>query len=192
MKVCTKCGETKPLSEFYKASTTRDGLRGDCKTCFKRRAANWYQENRDHVIARVKKWQAENPDRVAATRQRRIRDPRRDRDQHLRRTFGLSLDDYEVLLEAQVGACAICRRKPLAGTSLHVDHDHNTGHVRGLLCFRCNGGLGQFDESIESLAVALDYAGSEGFVPSGAPELIELTQERALALVGGGAVETAH
>src|SRR5262249_25935193 len=145
MKVCTKCGESKPLTEYYKAATTRDGLRGDCKACFKLRAADWYQDNREHVVARVKKWQAENPGRVAATRARRVRDPRRERDQHLRRTFGISLDDYEALLFAQGRACAICGHVPDVGTALHVDHDHRTGLVRGLLCFKCNGGLGQFN-----------------------------------------------
>jgi len=131
MKTCTKCGEEKPLSEFYKAATTRDGLRGDCKACFKKRSAGWYEDNREHVIARVKKWQAENPDRVAASRQRRIRDPRRDRDQHLRRTFGITLEDFDAMLEAQGGGCAICGRSAPEGASLHVDHDHETGVCAG-------------------------------------------------------------
>ena len=142
MKVCTKCGEAKPLTEYYKAATTRDGFRGDCKACFKKRAAGWYRDNPEHVITRVKKWQAENPDRVAATRQRRVRDPRRDRDPHLKRTFGISLDDYETMLEAQAGACAICGRVPAPGVALHVDHDHETGCIRGLCVSSATEGLG--------------------------------------------------
>jgi hypothetical protein len=186
VKTCTKCGETKPLTEFYAAATTRDGLRGDCKACFKTRAAGWYQKNREHVINRVKKWQRENPDRVVATRQRRIRDPRRDREQHLQRRFGISLDDYAELFEAQGGGCAICGRPPADGKSLHVDHQHESGTVRGLLCFTCNGALGMLNEDEEVLARAFDYVSAHGFVPSRARELMDLARLRAASLVTAG------
>lgn len=157
-KRCTKCGELKPLDHFYKAKGGRDGLRGDCKDCFSTRAKQWYAANRTHVIARVKQWQQANPDRVnTAHRARRAANPERQRDGHLRRTFGLSLDEYERILRDQSGRCKICGRAPRKGTSLHVDHDHETGEVRGLLCFRCNGGLGQFAEDPERLLVAAEY-----------------------------------
>jgi 5-methylcytosine-specific restriction endonuclease McrA len=158
MKRCTKCGEIKPESEFYKAKGTRDGLRGDCKTCFAARAQVWYGANRDKVIARVKAWQAANPDRHRET-QKAVRERRRpvNRDAHLRRKFGIGSPEYDAMLESQGGVCAICGRSPRKGSSLHVDHDHETGCVRGLLCFRCNGGLGQFAESPERLVEAAEY-----------------------------------
>jgi hypothetical protein len=117
---------------------------------------------------------------------------RENRDTHLRRTFGITIDDFETMLIAQGGGCAICGRPAPEGTSLHVDHDHETGVVRGLLCFTCNGALGMLTENDEYLARAFDYASSGGFAPSGAPEFIELARERAAALVAAGRGEGAH
>ena len=57
------------------------------------------------------------------------------------------------MLEEQDGVCAICRERPAD----HVDHDHLTGRVRRLLCFNCNGGLGQFHDDPDLLRAAADY-----------------------------------
>lgn len=157
MKRCTKCGELKPETEFYAAKGCKDGLRGDCKACFAARARDWYARNREHVVANVKRWQSENPEQVRATRRKRNAIRRREiREEHLRRTFGMMQAEYEVMLVSQCGGCAICGRKP-KGRSLHVDHDHATGQIRGLLCFKCNGGLGQFADDPNRLATAIGY-----------------------------------
>ena len=58
---------------------------------------------------------------------------------------------------AQDDVCGICRRQPTTGISVHVDHDHDTGRIRGLLCFRCNNALGDFEESAELLTRAAEY-----------------------------------
>lgn len=158
MRRCTKCGELKPRNEFYPAKGGRDGLRGDCKPCFAARAKRWYRENSVHVIARVKAWQQANPERLSATRKvTRARRRDIDRDAYLKRTFGIGSPEYEAMLSEQGGVCMICGRPPRKGSSLHVDHDHETGEVRGLLCFRCNGGLGQFKEDGERLVTASEY-----------------------------------
>lgn len=62
----------------------------------------------------------------------------RERDRRLQRTYGITQRVYRTMLTTQNGGCAICSRAPRAGKNLHVDHDHKTGRVRGLLCFRCN------------------------------------------------------
>ena len=70
--------------------------------------------------------------------------------------YGLEPHEYLVLLAQQNGACAICG-EPHGGRDLDVDHDHSTGNVRGLLCSRCNKGLGMFKDSLQSLAAAINY-----------------------------------
>lgn len=59
------------------------------------------------------------------------------RDRRLRRVYGISEATFNRMMKHQGGRCAICRRPPRS-RSLHVDHDHSTGAVRGLLCFQCN------------------------------------------------------
>lgn len=158
MKRCRKCGELKPLTAFYREKTTRDGYRNDCKACFAARSKQWYLRNREHAIAQVKAWQQANPDRVKATRKAaRARRGSIDRDARLRRVFGVSSGDYAAILAEQGGGCALCGRTPPPGRSLHVDHDHATGVVRGLLCFRCNAGIGQFREDKIRLVNAAVY-----------------------------------
>lgn len=69
--------------------------------------------------------------------------------------YGLTPEHYEALLSAQGGRCAICGGRPTG--NLHVDHDHNTGKVRGLLCGRCNPALGAFQDSPRILLAAVRY-----------------------------------
>lgn len=76
-----------------------------------------------------------------------------ERTYHLRRRYGITSDEAHALLERQGGLCAICRVAP----AQHVDHDHATGAVRALLCFNCNGGLGQFKDDPQVLLAAAEY-----------------------------------
>jgi Recombination endonuclease VII len=75
------------------------------------------------------------------------------RTYHLKRRYGISAEDADAMLEAQGGLCAICGVLPAE----HVDHDHATGVVRQLLCFNCNGGLGQFKDDPDVLRAAAAY-----------------------------------
>jgi hypothetical protein len=97
------------------------------------------------------------------------------RHYHLRRRYGIGADEFDALVERQGGVCAICGRPDPE----HVDHDHETGAVRGILCFNCNGGLGQFRDSIDSLLTAASYLEAHG-----APELelVGVAQSRAALL----------
>ena len=77
--------------------------------------------------------------------------------------YGLSPEDFDILWKSQSGCCAICA-KPLIDSGhdgLHVDHDHQTGEVRGLLCGHCNRGLGQFLDSLQLLEAAVEYMKSK-------------------------------
>lgn len=77
-----------------------------------------------------------------------------ERRQHLKHTYGLTLEDFDAMVEQQGGRCAICHRVP--PYRLCVDHDHEDGRVRGLLCVRCNSALGVFERNRQGFA---DYLG---------------------------------
>lgn len=71
--------------------------------------------------------------------------------------YGLTPDDYDRMLEAQGHVCAICHKPDPTQDKLAVDHDHETGRTRGLLCYACNTGIAKFDEVIENLESAIAY-----------------------------------
>lgn len=70
---------------------------------------------------------------------------------------GFSEEDYQAFFRAQEGRCAICHGGPNGRGRFHVDHDHQTGTVRGLLCSNCNTGLGMLNDSVLLLETALHY-----------------------------------
>lgn len=71
--------------------------------------------------------------------------------------YGLSPEQYLDMLEKQQGKCAICKLEPTSKRGLAVDHDHETGEVRGLLCGGCNTALGSFKDDPEVLTSAIEY-----------------------------------
>jgi hypothetical protein len=91
-------------------------------------------------------WRRKNPDKVQQRNRKRKMG-----------YYGLSVDDYNVLMENQNNCCAICKKTCITGRALAIDHDHNTNNVRGLLCNKCNQGLGFFDDSIDLLQCAMLY-----------------------------------
>jgi Recombination endonuclease VII len=82
----------------------------------------------------------------------------RDRARHLATSYGMSVDAVEKLLASQGGTCAICRVAP----AVHVDHDHATGTVRGMRCFRCNVALGHFEDTPATILRAARYLMTAG------------------------------
>ena len=80
------------------------------------------------------------------------------RDNYYRRKYGIGIEDYNEAFAEQEGRCAICGiHQSEIVKRLCVDHDHDTGEVRGLLCRGCNTGLGQFKDNTEFLANAIAY-----------------------------------
>lgn len=96
--------------------------------------------------------------RSKAARASTIANAERVLDSHLRRTFGITLAQYNELAVEQGGVCAICRMPPSGRVSrLVVDHCHETGRVRGLLCKPCNSGIGHLRDSADVVRAALKY-----------------------------------
>jgi hypothetical protein len=91
-------------------------------------------------------WRRKNPDKVQQRNRKRKMG-----------YYGLSVDDFDTLMESQNNCCAICKKTCITGRSLSIDHDHNTNKVRGLLCNKCNQGLGFFNDSIDLLQGAMIY-----------------------------------
>lgn len=93
-------------------------------------------------------------------KQYRIAHSNFDRDQgyNLRKNYGISVEEFDALAESQNNMCAICGVGiPHGRGNWHVDHDHKTGKIRGLLCHHCNVGLGYFKDSMDNLNNAILY-----------------------------------
>ena len=160
MKRCKICGELKPIGDFYATAGMRDGHRNECKACNLAAKKRRYAADPAKAIARVKKWQHENAERLNAYRREHNATPERKRalrNGYYRRTFGITTDDVDALIEKQGGVCAICGRAPTRLASWHVDHCHETGIVRGILCIDCNQGIGKFHEDPQRLRDAAAY-----------------------------------
>lgn len=160
MKTCSKCGENKALTDFYKNPRASDGRRTDCKACVLADRRARYEVDADTLKERAAAYRREHPDRVAAARKARAdKDPddyrRRNRAKHLRK-YGLTEESYDTMLAEQGSRCAICRTDD-PGRYWVVDHDHVSGTVRGVLCWHCNVGLGHFRDDAAALISAADY-----------------------------------
>jgi hypothetical protein len=116
----------------------------------------WYYENREEKIAKVVDWKKRNPEKARAQynrwyeknketlleRRRAEHDPLRARAYHLKHKYGLSLEDVDAMKKEQNDLCGICKTELTSTFNTHIDHDHETGKVRGLLCNKCNVTLG--------------------------------------------------
>lgn len=127
------------------------------------RSREWSRNNRDKVNAAARKRRKENPEKSREARKRQYwRNPEKWRAQasakSLMRLYGLSVEDYLTLLSKQGGVCAICGVAPTT-RKLAVDHNHDTGKNRGLLCDNCNNGLGRFKDDPTRLRSAASYLG---------------------------------
>ena len=101
-----------------------------------------------------RQWRKLNPDY-----DKKNRNHEKVRENAWRRRYGITREDYEQMLKSQEGACAICRTNKVGRnhTYFHVDHDHETGKIRGLLCDLCNRGLGYFKDDFKILYSATIY-----------------------------------
>ncbi len=155
---CSKCKSTKPLEEFRRrpsrpVSGKRQGRWSWCMVCELESAKTPRLRKfaRDRKRRFLKKLKEDNPEEYK----------RRNRVQSLKRLYGISEEEFNCLLNKQGGVCAICNDTPKEASHrwryLFVDHDHETGDVRGILCGVCNFALGGFKDSPELLRKAIVY-----------------------------------
>lgn len=167
MKTCTKCGIEKDESEFGKSGKNKDGsikFRADCKECqckyvTDRRLLPEIQKRDNEYRVQHKKEMAAYYQNSKEERRKYYKDNiKQQKNSQLLRHYGITLEQYNQMFEAQNGVCAICGQPEiLFNKSLAVDHDHKTGKIRALLCGNCNHALGKFKDSQEILQSAINY-----------------------------------
>ena len=123
------CKRGHPMSVYRK--TYNSGYTF-CSECKRLQAKSYYEENIKHIKSRL-------------------------RFTNLRSRYGLKDGEYENILSSQEGKCAICGTSEFIGNGPHVDHNHLTKKVRGILCTKCNVGLGYFCDDPEILIKASNY-----------------------------------
>lgn len=133
-KRCPRCQESKDLAYFGVDNSRHDGRNKYCRACQRAIRVESYYRNPEKPRAYARNYRAR---------------------WHLQKHYGISKEDFDALLEKQGGKCAICHREE----RLAVDHNHESGHVRGLLCWRCNVGLGflaHFRANLDEVLAYLD------------------------------------
>lgn len=137
LKTCNLCQEEKPLDAFSVHKKGAQGRHPVCKSCRSRQAKLWYTQKRSEIIQSRREWRKQ----TGADR---------------RHSYGLSIEEFNAMVVAQNGRCAICGEIP-TGRGFHVDHCHLTGKIRGLLCRGCNLALGNMKDDPVRLKRAADY-----------------------------------
>ncbi|MCR4307302.1 MAG: endonuclease VII domain-containing protein [Candidatus Berkelbacteria bacterium] len=148
MKKCLRCGGDGP---FWKDKNREDGLNPYCKKCAGAANKEWTSKNIEKVRQYTKKWTKENPKKM--------------REHQRKYRYGMTPGRYDELFASQNGRCAICGSDTPGGRGVdfHVDHDHNTGKVRGLLCTNCNHMIGIAHEETSIFSKAIKYLTRKDF-----------------------------
>jgi hypothetical protein len=122
----------------------------------RQKSRDWYHRNREKAIARRKQWAIDNPDKVLLQKAKQKTD-RAALKCHLKRQYGLTIAQRDALFAHNNGLCWCCNKR----VSDSVDHDHDTGRVRGALCRQCNIGIGLIGDSCDAVMSAVLYLKSE-------------------------------
>jgi hypothetical protein len=159
MKQCIKCGLLKEAHYFYKEKRVADGLTARCKACMKNDASASYSERREDIAAR-------NKENYCS---------RKAKDKSLRNNYGITLKQWENIFDSQGCKCAICGSLEPNHSSgqFVVDHCHEFGQVRGILCGNCNIMLGQAKDDINTL-----FDGAMYLIQNSTPESIEERKQK--------------
>lgn len=158
MKTCTKCGISKPLSEYSFITKASGKYKAECKVCNRIRVRKWASQNPDKCRSIKsqdpeyrKQWRKANPDKTYKINRRK----------QLKK-LGLTFESLEEMLKKQNNRCAICNfefgndgRNRM--TRPNVDHCHKTGITRGLLCTTCNTTLGKIKDDTILLRKMISY-----------------------------------
>ena len=128
------------LKNKKKSNLLNKKWRNDNPNKEKERVKRWHKNNRD----RIKIWVENNPERVKEIQHR----------SKLKRNYNLTVEEYKQLLQFQKNKCGVCG---IILTMPCIDHDHQTGKIRGILCNSCNTGLGMLGDNLDNIINAFNY-----------------------------------
>lgn len=141
---CVKCNKTKSVDLFRK-STSKHGYKFECKDCYNKYRRQYRRKNPE----KFKEYYLKERNKAARESYEKYRDT------YYKYSYGISIDEYNEFMKLQNNKCAICHREEYIldhrtkkVRRLSVDHNHDTGKVRGLLCKNCNTGLGMLREDL--------------------------------------------
>ena len=172
-KRCSTCKLYLKKGSFSKDKRAKDGLQSQCKDCKKKSSKNWREDNKEHKQEYQKNWEEDNKEQRQKYRDGRKEETKRytaqnkdkQRNNFLYNKYGITDKEYDDMVREQDNKCAICENPESKLNDngypmrLCVDHDHITGQVRGLLCNKCNLGIGYLrsDEGTDILLNAVCY-----------------------------------
>lgn len=159
---CRYCHATQALDQFTEYAR-RVGY-GRCRPCRERTRgynAKWYAENKEQANAASADWERRNRARKSETQRVRRAKTGEKFTWDMQRRYGITPTEYAERLATQGGGCAVCGTDRCSdGRRLVVDHCHITGRVRGILCHRCNTGIGMLGDGLAGVRKALAYLAS--------------------------------
>jgi hypothetical protein len=183
-KRCTGCKRDLPHAAFARDKNRSDGLQVRCRECVAQYSAAHYRRRREaegksvrenvdvppgHKLCRTcgeikphSEWHRNATASDGLSTRCKACRAVRGRQDHLKRQYGITEAERAELIVSQGGVCCIC----LAAPAAHVDHCHNTGRVRGVLCFSCNAALGQFKDRPDAIRRAAAYVEGIAWKPT--------------------------
>jgi hypothetical protein len=173
-KICSQCKESKYKDAFYKNIKSKDGLMSRCIECHRKLCKHKKRENlfstvvylpESKICTRCKLTKLKEEFHLNGNAGNGLSYWCKDceRDSRFQRSYGISEKEYKQLFNKQKGVCAICGQPETAKGPdgciklLSIDHDHTNNQIRGLLCTRCNFGIGYLNDDVKILTSALEY-----------------------------------
>jgi hypothetical protein len=183
-KRCSGCRRALPVTAFAKDKNRSDGLQVRCRECVAEYSAAHYRRRREamgkparekvdvptgHKLCRTcgevkphSEWHRNATASDGLSTRCKVCRAVQSRQDHLKRQYGITEAERHELVASQGGVCCIC----LAALPVHVDHCHETGRVRGVLCFSCNAALGQFKDRPDVIRRAATYVEGNAWKPT--------------------------
>ena len=144
-KICSKWNKDLDEESFYRPPSKAQLTY--CRPCSNARRKVYYGKSKEKLLSITRAHYRKNADKLKYYAWERA----------LKREYGITPAEYNEKLEEQDGVCAICNQPQILNRRLSVDHEHETGKVRGLLCLNCNSALALFRESTDRMHAAIFY-----------------------------------